>query len=295
MSSPLWDAALLARIAHLHLEARRLVEGWRQGGHRSIRTTSAIEFVDHQEYAPGDSIRHLDWKVAARTDRLVIRRHAAEREVPVTLAIDFSGDLETRGWDADSGTKLDSATLLGASLAVFLHRRGDPVGLEVMGGQGIEHRSIPAGSRTLPSILRSLAEVKVGGTADLARTFSVIGARLPRKSVLILISDLMEEPAEWGPQVAALVRRGIDLRVVHLHDPNEWTLRFVEPSQLYSPEGGDDLPLDPASAREAMADVIEQYVQEVRSHLGRQRARHYLVAHDAPLDGVLRQVLGGRS
>ena len=87
----------------------------------------------------------------------------------------------------------------------------------------------------------------------------------------------------------------MDLRVIHLHDPDEWALRIDEPSRLYSPEGGDELPLDPASARVAMAGVVEQYVQEVRSHLGRQRAQHHLVAHDAPLDGVLRQVLGGRT
>ena len=259
-----------------------------------MRTTSAIEFVDHQEYAPGDSIRHLDWKVAARSDRLVIRRHAAEREVPVTIAIDFSGDLQTRGWDARPETKLDAATLLAASLAVFLQRRGDPVGLELMGGRSVTHRAIPAGMRTLPVILRALAEVEVGGTANLADAFGEIGKRLPRKSVLILISDLMEEPAEWGPQVAALVRRGIDLRVIHLHDPDEWALKIGEPSRLYSPEGGRELPIDPASARAAMKDVADSYVQEVRAHLGRQRAQHHLVAHNAPLDRVLRHVLGGR-
>ena len=260
-----------------------------------MRTTSAIEFVDHQEYAPGDPIRHLDWKVAARTDRLVIRRHAAERELPVTLAVDFSGDLQTRGGNAGAGSKLGSATVMAASLAVFLQRQGDPVGLEVIGGQGVRHRTIPSGSRTLPSILRALAEVEPGGRADLAEAFNGIGNRLPRKSVLILISDLMEEPSQWGPQVAALVRRGIDLRVIPLHDPDEWALKISEPSRLYSPEGGDELPLDPASARSAMAEVVEHYLQEVRDHLGRQRAQHYLVAHNAPLDGVLRQVLGGRT
>jgi len=237
----------------------------------------------------------VDWKVAARTDRLVIRRHAAEREVPVTLAVDFSGDLQTRGGEDGSGSKLSTATVLAASLAVFLRRHGDPVGLEVLGGRGVKHRTIPAGSRTLPSILRSLAEVEPGGVAGLSDAFHAMGNRLPRKSVLILISDLMEEPSEWGPQVAALVRRGIDLRVIHLHDPAEWALRLSEPSRLYSPEGGDELPLDPVAARPAMAAVVEEYVQEVRGYLGRQRGQHFLIAHDAPLDGVLRGVLGGRA
>ena len=295
MSVPSWDAALLARIAHLHLQARNVVEGWRNGVHRSRRTTSAIEFVDHQEYAPGDPIRHLDWKVAARTDRLVIRRHAAETEVPVTIVVDFSGDLETSGRDDGVGTKLSTTTVMAASLAVFLQRHGDPVGLEVLGGHDMTHRSIPAGSRTLPSILRTLAEVKVGGVAGLAEAFSGIGKRLPRKSVLILISDLMEEPKQWGPQLAALVRRGVDLRVIHLHDPAEWSLDISEPSRLYSPEGGSEVPIDPLAARAAMAEVVEEYVAEVRDYLGRQRGQHYLVAHDAPLDGVLRRVLGGQA
>jgi len=142
--------------------------------------------------------------------------------------------------------------------------------------------------------LRSLAAVQPGGVAQLASTFDTIGNRLPRKSVLILISDLMEDPQEWGPQVAALVRRGIDLRVIHLHDPDEWALRLREPSVLFSPEGGGDVPLDPLAAQRAMSQVVDDYVMEVRSFLGRQRGQHHLVAHDAELDAVLRAVLGGQ-
>lgn len=295
MSSAPWDAALLARIAHLHLRARNVVDGWRQGEHISRRTTSAIEFVDHQEYAPGDPLKHLDWKVAARTDRLVIRRHSAETEVPVTLVVDVSGDLATSGRDDDGDTKMGTALIIAATLAVFLQRHGDPVGLELVGGEGMTHRSIPVGGRTLPAIMRSLAEVSAGGQAHLREAFERLGERLPRRSVLILISDLMEEPADWGPSVAALVRRGIDLRVLHLHDPDEWSLQLPEPSRLYSPEGGDAVPIDPVAARAAMATVVEAYLAEVRGYLGKQRGQHHLVAHDEPLDRVIRTVLRGRS
>lgn len=295
MSSAPWDAALLARIAHLHLRARNVVDGSRQGEHRSRRTTSAIEFVDHQEYAPGDPIKHLDWKVAARTDRLVIRRHSAETEVPVTLVVDVSGDLATVGKDGTDDSKMGTALVIAATLAVFLQRHGDPVGLELVGGEGITHRSIPVGGRTLPAIMRSLAEASAGGQANLAETFERLGERLPRRSVLILISDLMEEPEEWGPKVAALVRRGIDLRVLQLHDPAEWSLQLTEPSRLYSPEGGEAVPIDPVATRPAMAGVVEAYLSEVRGYLGRQRGQHHLVAYDEPLDGILRTVLRGRS
>lgn len=295
MSSAPWDAALLARIAHLHLRARNVVDGWRQGEHRSRRTTSAIEFVDHQEYAPGDPIKYVDWKVAARTDRLVIRRHSAETEVPVTLLLDVSGDLGTEGHGDADESKLGTALIIAATLAVFLQRHGDPVGLELIGGEDVTHRSIPVGGRTLPAIMRSLAEVSAGGQANLAEAFDRLGERLPRRSVLILISDLMEEPLEWGPKVAALVRRGIDLRVLHLHDPDEWTLQLQDPSRLYSPEGGDAVPIDPVAAREAMETVVASYLAEVRGYLGRQRGQHHLVAYNESLDGVIRTVLRGRS
>jgi len=151
------------------------------------------------------------------------------------------------------------------------------------------------GGRTLPAIMRSLAEVSAGGQANLAEAFARLGERLPRRSVVILISDLMEEPDAWGPNVAALVRRGVDLRVLHLHDSDEWALRIPEPSRLYSPEGGDAVPIDPIAAQSAMEQVVSDYLGQVRGYLGRARGHHHLLAHNEPLDGVLRAVLRGRS
>ena len=210
MTTPAWDAEVLARIAHLQLRARMAVAGWRSGDHRSVRTNANVEFVDYKEYSPGDPIRHLDWKVAARADRLVIRRHAAETEVPVTLVVDVSGDLGTGGPDRPEldGTKHGAAVTLAATLAVFLSRRGDPVGLYLVGGKGSPWTEIPPRSSTghLAQLVGALAAVRPDGTADLKASLARIGERVPRRGVVILISDLMEEPSEWGPSLAALGR-----------------------------------------------------------------------------------------
>ena len=289
-----WDAALLSRIAHLHLLARNAVDGWRHGGHRSRKTAANIEFKDYQEYSPGDPLKHLDWKVAARTDRLVIRRQEDETEVNVTLVLDCSGDLGTGSGELPEleASKFGTAIVMTATLAVFLSHHGDPVGLEILGGEGVTHRSIPPRSGSLPRIIRSLAEVRPAGEAHLAQAFESIGGRLARRSVVILLSDLMEEPNEWGPHVGAMVRRGIDLRVAHLHDPAEWSLRMTDPAQLFSPEGGGDLPIDPATARAALADIVDDYVVEVKQWLGRHHGRHHLVPWDASLHEVLGAMVG---
>ena len=294
MTQVAWDAALLTRIAHLHLLARNAVDGWRHGEHRSRKTAANIEFKDYQEYSPGDPLKHLDWKVAARSDRLVIRRQEDETEVTVTLVLDCSGDLGTGSNDVPDlgGSKLGTAIVMTATLAVFLEHHGDPVGLEILGGEGVTHRSIPARKGSLPRIIRTLAEVRPGGQAQLASAFASIGGRLPRRSVVIVLSDLMEEPNEWGPQVGAMVRRGVDLRVAHLHDPAEWTLQISGSAQLFSPEGGGDLPIDPTTARGPLADVVAEYIVEVKHWLGRHRGRHHLVPWDAPLDEVLGAMIG---
>jgi uncharacterized protein (DUF58 family) len=289
-----WDTALLGRIAQLHLLARRAVAGWHQGQHLSHKASTNIEFVDYKDYAPGDPISAVDWRVAARTDRLVIRRHVAETEVPVTLLIDASGDLGTGRPDLD-GSKLGATIVLAASLAMVLERGGDPVGLEVVGGQGHHTASLPPRRASLPGIMRALAALEAQGIASLAEAFTRIGHRLSRRSIVIVLSDLMEDPVSWAPSIGALSQRGVDVRVLHIHDPAEWALDFDESVNVFSPEGGEAMPLDPGAARAEMGTVVDDYLSEVRAALACGRARHHLVASDAPLDAALHAVLGGRS
>lgn len=296
MSIAPWDVDLLDRIERLHLKARRAVEGWRHGGHASRSLATNIEFVDHKEYAPGDPIRHVDWKVAARTDKLVIRRHQAETIVPVLLVLDASGDLGTGQGPPDlDRSKLGAAVTMAATLAVFLSKRGDPVGLSIVGGEGHTEALIPPGPRTLPAVIRALASVRSAGVAELGAAFRRIGESMPRRSVAIVVSDLMENPAVWGPSLGVLASRGVDCRFVHVYDPAEWRLDYDDALVLFSPEDGASMATDPSAARAAMNTVVEEYLQEVRSALGRHRCSHHLAPIDVRMDAVLANVLVGRA
>ena len=153
----------------------------------------------------------------------------------------------------------------------------------------------PPGPGALAGVIRALAESEPDGVAGLSEAFTRLGERLPRRSVAFVISDLMEEPAAWGPSLGALASRGVDCRIVHVHDPGEWQLSYGKAVVLFSPENGLETPIEPADARSAMAEVVAEYLNEVRDILGRNRCRHHLAPIDAPLDGLLAAVLDGRS
>ena len=302
-----WDAEVLARVAWLQLRARQAVLGVVHGAHRSVQVAPNVEFADYKEYSPGDPLRDVDWKVAARSDRMVVRRHHAESDLPVTVVFDASGDLGTgeRGRysrPALEGTKFGYAVTLAATFAWFLAHQGEPIGLTMVGGeepgpggQGVAPRwpyIPPRGGRAhLAQVLSALAAVRPAGQADLASAFEAVGRRLSRRSLVVVVSDLMEEPARWGPALAALARRQTDLRLVHLYDPREWALDYPLATRFVSPEGGEPLPLDPVAARPAMREVVDEYLAEVRSYLGQHQAVHLLTPTDAPLELALARLV----
>lgn len=302
-----WDAEVLARVAWLQLRARQAVLGVVHGAHRSVQVAPNVEFADYKEYSPGDPLRDVDWKVAARSDRLVVRRHHAESDLPVTLVFDASGDLGTGdrgryGRPALEGSKFGYALTLAATFAWFLAHQGEPVGLVVLGGEepvaGGGGRAprwpwIPprGGKAHLAQILAALAALRPAGRADLAGALEGIGRRLSRRSLVVVVSDLMEEPSAWGPALAALGRRQADLRLVHLYDPREWALDYPVAARFVSPEGGQPLPLDPVAARAAMKEVVDEYLVEVRGYLAQHQAVHLLTPTDAPLELALARLV----
>lgn len=302
MTTPVWDPELLARVRHLHLRARTLTEALLMGEHRSRRVGQAVEFADYQEYLPGMDIRGLDWRVWGRTDRFVVRRFEAETELPCSVVLDLSADLGT-GTSAASasrpdlvGSKAGVAITLAATLLYFLHRHGEPVGLELVGGVGHEFSSLPSrtGRNHLQRCFMELARVVPAGRADLQPSLARVGQHIRRNSFVAVITDGMEEPARWLPSLAAFARRGADLRFFHLFDPGEMDLEFTRPAVFYSPEGGAKIPLDPPSAREAFAEVVQEYRDEVSTGVIRWGGRYIPLSSSDPLERILRVAIVGQ-
>lgn len=289
--NPPWDPRVLERVKTLHLRARQAVAGVHHGGHRSIRIGQDVEFADYKPYLPGDSLRDVDWRVLARSDRLVVRRYRAETELSATILFDASGDL------GSTPRKFDAAVTLAATLAYFLHLNGEPVGLALGAGEDADPRWFPPrqGSRHLAQILHALARVRPGGRAGLDALFRDVGARLGTRTLLAVVSDFMEEPAGWVGSLAALVRHRVDLRAFQVYDPAELGLEFDRPLRLRSPETGDELPIDPAAARGAFSGVVKGFFAEVGGAVRARRGRHYAMPCDADLAGLLVRFSEGRA
>jgi len=297
-----WDPVVLSRVRHLHLRARMLTDDLMMGEHRSRRVGSAVEFADYQEYRPGMDLRHLDWRVMARSDRLVVKRFETETQLPCTVVLDLSGDLGTGqtgagGYPDLEKSKAGYAITLAATLLYFLHRHGEPVGLEIVGGRDLLHATLPphAGTNHLQLLFIVLAGARPGERADLLPALSRVGARTKRRAWVGVITDGMEDPSSWLPALGAFARRGTDLRFLHLFDRGEWTLDFGAPAMFFSPEGGEDLAVDPAGARPAFNEVVDEYVAEVRSGVVRWGGTYLLVPTDRPMEQVIRRVVLGHT
>jgi len=284
----------------LHLKARVLTDALLMGAHRSRRVGQAVEFADYQEYRPGMDLRFVDWKVWARSDRIVVKRFETETEFPCTIVLDLSADLGTgeqaeRGRPDLEGSKAGYGITLAATLLYWFHRHGEPVGLEIVAGAGVTHRSLPTRSSRnhLQQLFVVLASVRPGGTAELRSSLLRVGSRVPRRSWVGVITDGMEEPSQWVPALGAFARRGTDLRLFHLFDPQEWSLDYSHPALFFSPEGGAPLPVDPKGAQDTFRLVAAEYAEEVRAGVTAWGGLVLSVGSHQPMDQVIARALAG--
>ncbi|HJN78143.1 MAG TPA: DUF58 domain-containing protein [Myxococcota bacterium] len=284
----LWEPEVLARIRHLQLVASNVVDGLLHGDHRSRRVGSSIEFADYKEYAAGDNLRDLDWRVMARTDRLVIKRYQVETELACTVVLDASADLGT-------AEKFEYAVKICACLLWFLHRHQEPVGLVAM-GDGLTHIPPRTGKAHLARIFGVLASLAPYGTADLRGALAKVAPGVRRRSLVAIVSDFAEEPSDWAPSLDALARRRTDVRAFHVLDPRELRLDWENPALFWGPESPDELlDLDPVGVRPEFEKVRDDWLLEVMQALHARSGRYYAARTDQPLSPLLSRFIGGLS
>jgi uncharacterized protein (DUF58 family) len=302
-----WDPWTLTRIRHLHLEARRVTDALLLGSHRSRRLGEAVEFAGHQDYGPDQDPRRIDWRVWGRSDRLVVKQFEAETQHPVVIVLDLSGDASTGQGGGGvlpelGASKAGAAVTLAATVAYWLHLQGEPVGLSVIAGAGVASGWLPprGGRAQLQQIFLTLARARPEGRASLGPALITVASRVRRRSKVIVISDAMEEPESWLPALTALGRRGgavggTDLRFVHVWDPQELTLAMPDAVKVYSPEGGDDVVIDPAAERAAFVEVADAFLAEVRAGVTRAGGQYVAAPTSEALDRVVRRLVSGRT
>ena len=261
----------LQRISNLQVFARQVVEGFTTGMHRSPHKGFSVEFKQHRQYVPGDEIRHIDWRVFARSDRYYIREYEEETNLRATIILDRSGSMEYGGGHPGGVSKFEYATKLAACLSYLMLQQSDGVGLVTFDTK--IRRYIPPRSRVshLRMILNELENGKPGGETELGKVFHDLVPKLHRRGLLIIISDCFGEVSNFLKALAHFRHARHEILVFQIWHPDELAFQFKGWTQFECMErDGVKHLLDPAILRQAYLANLEKF----RSELTRGCRRH---------------------
>jgi uncharacterized protein (DUF58 family) len=288
----------MSRFAKLQLLARQLVEGLSSGLHRSPHKGASVTFKQHRAYVPGDELRHLDWRAFARSDRFYIKEYEQETNLQATLAVDLSGSMAYRG-KAATGSKADYARALARSLAALLIRQQDAVGVVTFDTKIRGHvppRSRPGHLRVLDAALEAGA---VGGETSLSGVLRELGPRLGRRSLLLLISDCLDDSSALVRALAQLRQQQHEILVIQILDREEVDFPFEGWTRFESLENtAEQILVDPSALRRTYMENLERHRSALRDGCGRHRMALYEMTTDVPAEDalpvLLRERLGRR-
>ena len=283
---------VLARITSLELIARSVVEGYISGLHRSPHLGFSTDFAEHRQYMPGDDLRHLDWKLLARTDRLYIKKYQGDTNAQIHLLIDASASMNYASGEV---TKLHYAQYLTSSLAYLGVRQHDSVGLHAFDEEVIEH--VPPSSRSghLRTVLGTIERILPGRGTALPEQLDRFAEQLTRRGIIVLVSDLYAEPEPLLRALEHLRFKGNEVIVFHVLDRQELDFDFQEPLVLEDCESEDQLHVLPDVLRDEYRRAILAHVEAIKDGAARNRIDYELLKTSEPLDSALFSYLARRS
>jgi uncharacterized protein (DUF58 family) len=284
----------LAALGGLEFVARHVVEGFIAGLHRSPHRGFSVEFAEHRMYQAGDDLRYIDWRMYGRSDRYYIKQFEEETNLRGYLLLDVSASM---GWSSQPGTlppKLWYAKQLAACLGLMLVRQGDAVGLMTFDDALRSHTVPRGGRRHWHEMLRTLSAQEASGRTDPGTALRDLAARLRRRGLVILISDLLVDPEATRLALRFLRHRGHEVLVFHLLDPGERELPAVGEARFYDPETEDELPVAAADVRREYGEAVERAIAEWQRELVPQGIDYVLINTDEAMAQALRAYLHKR-
>lgn len=288
------DPAVLARISGLELRARCAVEGFYAGMHHSPHHGVSVEFADHRAYVQGDDLRHIDWKVFGRTNKYYIKEYEQETNLNLLVVVDASESMSYRS-DSSGLTKYEYASVLAAAVSYLTMQQQDSVGLALFD----EHlREYIRPSNTAQHWKTVIAELS-GGTGktktSIGRVLSELVERINGRMLIILISDLFDDPEEILKGFKRLLYRHHELIVWNIWDHAELTFPFERPALFAGMEFAGTLRADPRALRLRYLEEVKQFQATLRSACGHMHVDFSTFDTSAPVDAALSGYLSTRS
>jgi uncharacterized protein (DUF58 family) len=290
---PLLDPEVLARLGTLKLRVRAITEGILSGLHRSPHHGQSVEFAEHKEYAPGDDVRRIDWKAYGKFDKYYVKQFEQETNLRCHLVVDCSGSM---GWKGapERLTKLEYGAALAASLAWLLVRQADAAGLLLCAGEVVTAIPPQATAGHLQPIVEALSAAAPAGPTRLDAAIDWVVEHAPRRSAVVVISDLFDEDRTLLKRLAQLSRRGHEVTLFHLLDPAELSFPFEEPTLFLSMEDGRQVEAVGREVKQGYLQLLGDWLAEVKRQAAEADLDYTLCRTDRPLDEVLLPFLARR-
>lgn len=291
--SPLLDPHALAKLQGLELRARRIVEGYVAGLHRSPYRGFSNEFAEHREYAHGDDLRYVDWKVFGKSDRFYLKQFEEETNLICYLLLDTSESMQYQG-PAAPMSKFAYAQCAAAALAYLVLHQRDAVGL-VTFDQEVRQFIRPTSNPTqLKQLLHVMEETSAGRKTRTGPIFHDLAERLARRGIVVIISDLFDDVDAMLAGLKHFRHRRHDVIILHVLDPAEIDFPFQQVTMFKGLESLGDVVTEPRSLRAAYQEEVQSFLKRVRTGCRAQQIDYLTVRTDEPLDTVLRTFLAAR-
>ena len=265
----------VGRLENLELLARGIVEGFMTGLHKSPHHGFSVEFAEYREYVPGDPVRHIDWTVLARTDRMVIRQYEQETNLRATIVLDTSKSLDFK--HGSPITKFQYGCYTAAALIYLLSRQQDAVGL-VTHDTAI-HKTFPprASAPAVREMLLHLESLRPAGRSGLAKVYHEVAERLPRRSLVILLTDLFDDPDEVASALQHFRHRRHEVLLFHLLDASEINLPYHGLIDFEDLETGQRMEVEAELIRDAVQTSVQDFITQYRKTCGDARVDYHVL------------------
>lgn len=275
------DPAIVARLGTIDLKVRTIVEGFLTGLHRSPYKGFSVEFAEYRQYLPGDDLATLDWKVFARSDRHFVKKYEEETNLACHLLLDVSGSM---GYGSGEITKLQYGSYLTGALAYLMNRQRDAFGL-IAFDDSIS-ALLPASARAghLRLVLLALERLKLGARTNVAKPLHDLAAAVRKRGLVVLVSDLLDDPKQVLDGLKHFRYRGTDVVVFHILDPYELKFPFEQSARFRDMETAVEVMAVPSAVREDYINRMQEMIAYYKRELGLAGIDYCLLDTSQPLE-----------
>ncbi|MCB5256635.1 MAG: DUF58 domain-containing protein [Candidatus Cloacimonetes bacterium] len=258
---PLLDEKQLAQLSRMQLSARQIVEGFLIGLHKSPYHGFSVEFADHRQYNPGESLKNVDWKIVARTGRYYVKRYEEETNLKCHILLDHSKSMY---YGSGQENKMDFAKKLAAALAWLMIAQKDAAGLYTFNDK-ISSVLPPRAIKTYSAqIFAQLVKLEAGEGTDILKALHQIAESIKKRGLIVLISDLLDDPERILQTFKHFRNHKHELIVFHIYDPQEQQLNYKRETEFVDSESGEKISVNPWQIRAQYQGLYSDFYRNLK-------------------------------